>query len=99
DRCEDVAEVSARNVIVRTGEVRVVKEIEELEAKPQFTLFPARNLRVLHHGEIRVEVVRGAEGIPEPRREARLAQGRDKLRRHEARMCVRAGSAFTATAD
>ena len=57
------AEVRVRYVVGRQVEVRVIEQVEELEANLQIAALPTRDLRLLREGEVRVEVRRPAEAV------------------------------------
>ena len=59
DHPQDLAELarSVGNVAHRLVEVGVVEKVKELETDSELRAFPVRDSCVLHHGEIRVEVM------------------------------------------
>jgi len=59
----NLAESLILDLVVRKPEIRMVKDAKELESNPQCGIFPARDLRVLHDREIRIEVAWSAKTI------------------------------------
>lgn len=41
----------------------MIEDVKELETNFQYSIFPTRNLRVLHDAEIGIEIVRIAETV------------------------------------
>ncbi len=60
---KNLAESLILDLIVRKPEIRMVKEVKELESNPQGGIFPTRDLGVLNDREIRIEVAWSAETI------------------------------------
>ena len=60
---KNLAESLILDLVVRKPEIRMVKDVKELESNPQGGIFPTRDLRVLHDREIRIEVAWPAKTI------------------------------------
>ena len=60
---KNLAESLILDLVVRKPEIGMVKDVKELESNPQGSIFPTRDLRVLHNREIRVEVAWSAKTI------------------------------------
>jgi hypothetical protein len=52
----DLTKLWVGNIVMRQTKVGVIEEIEKLKPDSELRFFPTRQLCVLHHGEVRVEI-------------------------------------------
>lgn len=60
-RLQDGAELRVRDIADGLIEIRMVEQIEKLQAHADFGAFPVWDVEILHDGEVRVEEVRPVE--------------------------------------
>src|SRR5438552_10646143 len=60
---ENRAESRIGTPVIRESEIGMIQHVEKLKADRQGAIFPTRNLSVLHHCEIGIEVRRDAKAV------------------------------------
>src|SRR5277367_3895712 len=64
----------------------MVEQIEELEPDPQISALPVRDLRVLQNREVRIEISRSTEEVPQSWRRSGFTARRNVICRVEAQV-------------
>src|SRR5271170_419703 len=62
-REDNLPKCSVRGSVIRGGKIGVVECVKELKANPQYSIFPARDFRVLQNRKIGIEIGRCPEVV------------------------------------